>query len=140
MEVDLSVIKADGKFDNGSQLPINKQRLIVEEDLYCKIYVNSSWSKTELLNQLSNIVQGEVSLRSIESKIMEIDVIVNDDYDKDKVAQKDGFVYYPYYLEIDSVEGVNSSDYIEAIKGMLKDLQRLCANAIASCDFEDKLL
>ncbi len=111
----------------------------MEEDLYCKIYVDSSCSKIELVDQISNMVQGEVSLRSIESKTMEIDVLANDDFNKDKASQKDGFVYYPYYLEIDAVEGADSSAYIEAISNMLKELQSSCTNAIASCDFEDEL-
>ncbi len=111
----------------------------MEEDLYCKIYIDSSCSKSELLDHISNMVQGKVSLRTIESKTMEIDVMDNDDYDKDKASQGDGFVYYPYYLEIDAVEGVNSTTYIEAISNMLKGLQNFCAKAIASCDFEDKL-
>jgi len=112
----------------------------VEEDLYCKIYVDSSRSKAELLDHISNMVQGEVSLRTIESKTMEIDVMENDEYDKDKASQEDGFVYYPYYLEIDAVEGTNSSAYIETISNMLRELRSSCTNAIASCDFEDKLM
>lgn len=111
----------------------------MEQDLYCEIYIDSSRSKAELLEHISNMVQGEISLRTIESKAMEIDVMENDDYDKDKTSQEDGFVYYPYYLEIDAVEGTNSSVYIEAISNMLKELQNSCANAIASCDFEDEL-
>jgi hypothetical protein len=111
----------------------------VEEDLYCKIYIDSSRSKAELLDHISNMVQGEISLRSIESKTMEIDVMENDEYDKNKASQEDGFVYYPYYLEIDVVEGINSSTYIETINNMLRELRNSCANAIASCDFEDKL-
>ena len=85
------------------------------------------------------MVQGEVSLRSIESKTMEIDVMENDEYDKNKASQEDGFVYYPYYLEIDAVGGINSSTYIETISSMLEELRNSCANAIASCDFEDRL-
>lgn len=111
----------------------------MEQDLYCKIYIDSSASKIELLDKISKLVQGKISLRSIESETMNIDVMENDEYDKDKASQRDGFVYYPYYLEIDAVEGVEASDYIEAIKNLLMQLRSFNAHATASCDFEDQL-
>ena len=70
-------------------------------DLYCKIYVNTSLTKQELLQRIANFMNGHVFLRTVETDLMGIDIVVNEDNDSKLMFHDGGFIYYPYYLEID---------------------------------------
>ena len=111
------------------------------DDLYCKIYLDTSLSKENLLQHIANFVKGDVFLRTVENNLMGIAVVVNEDCDSKLKLKKGGFIYYPYYLEIDPTDAgeENHHIYITSISELLKFLWRICTDAIPACDYEQQL-
>ncbi len=62
-------------------------------DLYCKIYVNTSLTKQELLQRIANFMNGHVFLRTVETDLMGIDIVVNEDNDSKLMFHDGGFIY-----------------------------------------------
>ncbi|GEM_PF-1152498 len=111
------------------------------DNLYCKIYVNTVLPKTILTQFIANACHGKVTLRTISSMLFQIDVITNDEANPIMATSpEDGFIYYPYYLEIDPQDSaVEPALYITAIAKLLLSFWELGANAVAACDFEEEL-
>ena len=113
------------------------------EELYCKIYLNALVSKDELLRKIADSCNGAVSVRTVEAALMVIDVVANDSADTNKSMAPDGYVYFPYYLEIEprEADGVDPKKYIAAIRDLCSMLQSQYGskNVVAACDFEDHL-
>lgn len=105
---------------------------------YCKIYVYTEMSKSELICHISNWINGKkLYVRSIISNVIEVDVFTNKDFDKKKLHDEDGFIYYPFYLEIESSEDYTDiSIFINEVSLLLQNLWKDCKDAVASCDFE----
>jgi len=111
-----------------------------EYDLFTEIFVDSDVDKEMLLDAVSNIVKGTISVSSKLTKQAEIFVFNNSDFDKDKLSQgNDGFLYYKYYLEIEPIEGMGKTNYVLEISNLLTKLWDADIKAIASCDFENLL-
>lgn len=101
-------------------------------DLYAKIYLYSTVPK----NQVSDMV---VQLTG-DLKSLDWSVIKNDDFDQEKSIQfPDGFLFFPYMIELDSVESFGEEIYIESIAILLSRLWGKGMPAVISADFEDKL-
>ncbi len=113
----------------------------MEEDLYCKVYVDSSAESSDLLAFIAGAVKGNVSLRAVENDLFEVTVFKNEDYDKNKTTEIGGFVFYPYYLEIEPVDEsvVSGEEYKRVVGYLLEALWGTGADAVAACDFEDEL-
>lgn len=109
------------------------------EDLYCKLYIASNLEKNELLKFIAEIIDGDISIRTVESKTLEVSVIVNEDYDENQSYKDDDFLHYPYYCEIDPVEKINPSLYKMTISKLVTSLRKREMRTIVACDFEDDL-
>jgi hypothetical protein len=110
-----------------------------ENDPYCKIYIDTEMSKSELISYIKSLIKGKVFLRSITSEIVEIDVIQNDDFNSSKRLEEGGFVYYPFYLEIEPIKKKINRKYINEICNLLVNIKMKCRDAVAACDFEEWL-
>jgi hypothetical protein len=112
----------------------------MQEDLYCKMYVAIEKSRDELITLLPTLTGGEVSFRTIRSSQSLIDVVSNDDFDKELMRNPDGFVYFPYYLEIEPANenGADLDEYKSMLKNLLVSLKEFGAQVVPSCDFEDE--
>ena len=109
-------------------------------DPLCKICIFTEMSKSELIGCVSNLINGQVYVRSIISNIIEVDIFTNEDFDREKLYNEDGFVYYPFYLEIQpSKVNIDISIYIDEISSLLQNLWNDYNDAVVACDFEDKL-
>lgn len=109
-------------------------------NLYCKIYVNTALPRTLLANFIAKTCHGTVTLRTISATLFQIDVITNKEANSVlATSPEDGFLYYPYYLEIDPQDETEPSSYIAAIARLLRSFWELGANAVAACDFEEEL-
>jgi len=111
------------------------------EDLYCKMYLDTSLSKENLLQHIANFVKGDVFLRTVETNLMEIAVVVNEDGDSKLKLKEGGFIHYPYYLEIEPTDAgeENQHIYITSISELLQFLWTISRNAIPACDYEQQL-
>jgi hypothetical protein len=113
----------------------------MEQDLYCKVYVDSNLESSDFLASIADVIKGNVSLRTVSNDLLEVSVFSNKDYDRIRSGEVDGFVFYPYYLEIEPIDEVtvNSEVYKMSIDNLLKVLWGMGADAVAACDFEDEL-
>lgn len=107
--------------------------------LYCKLYINTTLSIEELFFIMQEVLLGERSgIRTITNHILELDLRYNNEFDKQKEYDEDGFLFWKYYADIDS----NTADrekYISLIRKLLKYLKDREISVVAACDFEDQL-
>ena len=111
------------------------------KDLYCKLFIDFNGSRNELVDKLTQIVNGNRKrIRSIESPIGEIDVNNNEDYNEERsFIEDDGFLYSKYYLDIEPFDDIKQSEYISWMKKLVKNLIELNYNVVVASDFEDEL-
>lgn len=108
-------------------------------NLYCKIYVDADITLEELINGIALLLSGVVNGQSIFTKIGVLDARKNEEFNEQSRRKfPDGFVYFRYYIDIDSVNG-NEKEYINMIGSMLVYLWSQGWPAVAACDYEDKL-
>lgn len=114
----------------------------MQEDLYCKVYVATELSRDELIKLVTTITDGEVSLRTINSPQLLIDVLSNDSFDKELMSNPGGFVYFPYFLEVEPTDedSVELEKYKLTLKNLLVTLKGSGAQVVPSCDFENDLI
>jgi hypothetical protein len=109
-------------------------------DLFCRINVQSEMPHHEFVTFIARSVGGRSHMNSVESDRLDISVDDNDAFDPEKSRLgKDRWLYFPYTLEIDPIEGVSPGEYIAAIGTLLQSLWSSCMDAVASCDFEEQL-
>ena len=110
------------------------------QNLYCKIYLNCDVSRDELIQSIATIVNGKINVSSILTPDCEIDVRKNEDFDENQCYEyPDGFLYYPYYLDIEPTEEIASIFYKQTITRLLEAFWAEKSQAVAACDFEEEL-
>jgi hypothetical protein len=110
--------------------------------MFCRIYISDLKEKhNSLIEELSklfevwklddsNLKVGELNLELRKSK----------DFDKIKLEEyPDGFIYFPFIIEIYSDDDVEIGSAPEIVGKILKYLWAERIAAIASCDFENLL-
>jgi hypothetical protein len=108
--------------------------------LYCKIYLDTDLSKDKVLELIAQITSGRSQMRTVSSAHCEIDVVLNEDFDDEKKREEeDGFLFYPYYLDVEPANGAVRERYVESIGQLLEGLWNSGCRAIAACDFESEL-
>jgi hypothetical protein len=109
-------------------------------NMYCKVYMDSQADKSQLLDLIANIISGSIKMRTVSSRELQVDLVVNEDFDETKRMQgEDQFLFYRYYLDIEPTEDVPRERYVESVGNLLEGLWRLGCKAVAACDFEEKL-
>lgn len=109
-------------------------------DLFTKIFLDTDYEKTSVVEMVSKIVDGSVTGSTIETEQAEIFIFNNGDFSEEKRNQgSDAFLYYRYSLDIEPIEDADERKYIGEISKLLTELWGSGFKAIASCDFEDEL-
>lgn len=110
-------------------------------DLYCKIYIDTALSEEVLVQKIVNFTQGDVYMRTVETDLMDIAIISSEDHNSELKHEVAGFIYYPYYLEIDPTTKAeeNSNSFITAISELLIFLKTFSEDIVPSCDYEQEL-
>lgn len=104
----------------------------------CDIYLNSDLTKKDLILLISEHLYGEVERNTISNNNLELYVEENDEFDKDLLKNsKNGFIYYPYILEIEFY--CSRELQISITSKLLLFLRKRKYSAIPSCNFEDSL-
>lgn len=110
------------------------------ENLYCQMFVDANVDVDEFEDVLSYLLGLSGDMMSIKSKILNIYIVMNDEFDSFKVASgPDAFLYYPYYLEVDPAPGVARDVYIGKVAQLLTSLRTRGWRAVPACDFEHEL-
>jgi hypothetical protein len=114
----------------------------VIEDLYCKLYVDVSGQTNDLVRSVAALdPRAQTFLRSVETTVLHVDVIPNEDADVQRATASDGFLHYPYYLEIgprDDTE-IGEEQFVVALRKLMAHLRSSGMRVTASCSFEDQL-
>ena len=105
----------------------------------CEIYIDGASDRECLAKIVMSVTRGEIDkFMTITNDIMEIDVCLNDDHDSERKRETDGFVYFPYMLDI--VLNVDlSNEIISLIGRLLSKLWETGFTAVAACEFENDL-
>lgn len=111
------------------------------EDLYCKIFINSPMLIEELTKKISDFLELKLDkFLSIESEFFTVDILKNKEFDEEKSKDfPDGFLFFPYFLNIDSTENTEREKYIQMIGDLTIYLWGEKCQLVVSSDFEDDL-
>lgn len=110
--------------------------------MFCKIYVaKSRINGVHLLASISALINEQlVNHMYVEKSGYYIDINANDEYDKEKEKEfPDGFLYFPFSIEIDIQNDIRIEDAAREVSCLLKYLWENNYAAVAACDFEDQL-
>jgi hypothetical protein len=109
-------------------------------ETYCAIYVYTALPFEELRQRTAEIVDGAITLRTIEGSGLVIDVLKNDDFDEQLAAGGSGdFVFFPYKLEVEPDGDVDWPDARRELTSLLAGLKREGFDFVTAADFEDEL-
>lgn len=110
-------------------------------DLYCTIYVYARVSFDELLQRLAAVVDGTVTLRTVESSDLVLDVLQNDEFNEELSAGGAGdFVFFPYFLEVEAVgSDADSATFLREVAKVLSGLGMEGFDFVTAADFEEEL-
>ena len=104
--------------------------------MYCKIFVNDQGDKPTLLNVLAKEFQAEnIHINTLLFPWGDLYIGRNDEYDPKKVQRTDGFLYYPYLLDME----ITTTDYVAITDTILDYFRQQEVEAVAACDYEEKL-
>ncbi|MGK0552605.1 hypothetical protein ACSFB8_11065 [Enterococcus faecalis] len=111
------------------------------DDLYCKMFINSSMSIEELTKKISEFLELKNDrFLSIESEFFTIDISKNKEFDEEKSKEfPDGFLYFPYFLDIDSTKNTEKKRYIKMVGDLMLYLWDKKCQIVVSSDFEEDL-
>jgi hypothetical protein len=110
------------------------------QNLYCKIFLDCDLEREQLTQMIAISIDGRIESKTILSNYCEIDIKNNEDFhDIQRHDYPDGFLYYPYYLDIEPSEEVLFSSYADVITKLLEYLWNKGYQAVAACDFEEDL-
>ena len=102
---------------------------------YCKLYVKSDRSFEGLKSTVSAALEAPVEGRTVEGHSMSVDCFANKAH-----GDGDGFLYWPYYLEIEIYDGSDELEFVKEIQNLIDALKGEAIQIVASCDFEDELM
>lgn len=117
-------------------------------DLGCSVFVNCTLSEDELSSLLCHALHGHYRNTSIRTRYLFADVTRNKDLDPTKIGDPlDGFIFYPYKIEIDPLASLDVRRYSEddvrqykqSIARAISVLRSAGMDVVAACSFEDEL-
>lgn len=112
-------------------------------DTFCKIYIYSNLDYDSIFNKILMYIKGKKNaIDYITTDWCEACLKKNKEYSREYyLANKEDFVYWNYYLDIETPENIEMTDstYIEKVRDLLTYLKEFCDGVVASCDFEEFL-
>lgn len=108
---------------------------------YCKIFLNAPITIEELSQKISSVWNISFNkFLSAENDIFTIDIQYNKEFNETNAQDfPDGFLIYPYFIEIDLVDEAKELQYKAFIEQLLTHLWTVQYQIVASCDFEAEL-
>ena len=110
----------------------------MQEDLYCKIYLDGGSDVHVVKALVVEITRGSLEGRTVGAHGLLIDVFENKQV-PGVVAARDDFVHWPFYLEVEASHGVKFDEYLASLASLLIELRSNGLRVVPSCDFETQL-
>ena len=111
-------------------------------ELYSKLFVQTPRSHPDLLTFVASASKGTVDDGwTVVSGLYEMDVRPNDESTEEAHRAHPGdFLYFPYTVEVvtESIAG-ETSDYVQFVASLMKQLYADGMQVVAACDWEDEL-
>ncbi len=96
-------------------------------------------TKDDLIRKVAGFVAGQFMISIVTSPMLEIYVDVNDEHDENKSDEEDGFLHFPFCLDVEPAANVDDDAYVGSVGRLLESLRAEGCRAVAACDFEDEL-
>jgi hypothetical protein len=117
-----------------------KSKIVIYQNLYCKVFLDYDFNQEKLIQMIATLTGDRIEFKTVLNSYCEIGIKRNEDFhDIQRHEYPDGFLYYSYYLDIEPVEEVEFSSYVEVITNLLEQLWSKGFQAVAACDFEEDL-
>lgn len=76
---------------------------------------------------------------SVYSNYLDVEINHNDEHDEFMKKKLKGFLYFPYYLEVNALKNIEYNVYLQQLKNLINFLRSKGFQVVAICDFEDEL-
>ncbi|MBD1556271.1 hypothetical protein HC752_04915 [Vibrio sp. S9_S30] len=106
---------------------------------HTKIFVDANTELADLITRLSKLVDGTVSIDTVLTNALELDVKRNDLGPSASHNIDDGFLAYGFTVEIVNTVDMRFDLYLEAVGDIMMNLNERGHSVVASCDWEEKL-
>lgn len=112
----------------------------MNNDLYCKIYLDTALEIEELYLLINELLAGELEpIRTIKTAWCEIDLRRNSEFDLKCLEKKpEDFIFWKYYLDVEPMDA-DENEYIKGISDLIIKLKGKEVKAVPSCDFEEAI-
>lgn len=115
------------------------------QELYCRLYINSTDDEDTLKNKIADLFGGKISSRKIRDNCLDIYFSKNNSFDEKLYAEStDGFVYSRYTAEvsplheiIEHLEPVDTDIYLDILCHIIKSLRNMNCTVVAACEYEE---
>ncbi|MBQ7776585.1 MAG: 1,4-dihydroxy-6-naphthoate synthase [Lachnospiraceae bacterium] len=110
------------------------------DNLYCKVFIDTSLSYEELFSIIIDFTGGKKeSFRDIAADWCDISVRKNKEYSLEQyLSDPTDFIYWKYFLDMEP-GNIEERGYIKRVADLLKHLKEHCTGVFAACDFEEEL-
>ncbi|MDE5621104.1 MAG: hypothetical protein K2I80_11415 [Ruminococcus sp.] len=103
------------------------------ENLYCKMFVDTVLEYNVFFETVRNFLNGQKqAISGITSNWCDMCISRNKEY----IPKNPDFLYWKFIIDIDPLENVSESAYINNLKHLVYFLKQR-HNVICACDFED---
>jgi hypothetical protein len=111
----------------------------IDSEYYCKLFIDSKYDKNMLTTIITNYIQGTIGHGSaIYNDYMYIFCTTNKEANNDlKIDAIDGFLFYPYILEVYSQGNISFKTYVEQLKKLIDFLRAQTLKTIPVCYLEN---
>lgn len=112
------------------------------QDLYCKVYIDTDDSFTDLFERVLSYTKGEKdAITYINSEWCEISVRRNREFDQNNSRMDvSDFVFWKFFLDIEPANNIGETVYIYNISRLVEFLKGIYGNVVIACDFEDEIM
>lgn len=112
----------------------------MNNDLYCKIYLDTALEIEELYLLINELLSGELEpIRTIKTAWCEIDLRRNSEFDLKHLEKNlEDFIFWKYYLDVEPMD-TDEKEYIKGISDLIIKLKGKEVKAVPSCDFEEEI-
>ncbi len=110
------------------------------DDLWCKIYVDTDISRDELVGVVAQITGGLLDGITVSTGLTDVHISVNDAFDETRRRQRpSGFLYFRYYMDVEAFPDQPRAAQIALVSRLLQHFWAQGWSAVAACDYEDEL-